>query len=217
VPAIRALIGEGISVNVTLIFSLERYAEVIDAYLSGLEDFQAAGGNLSTIASVASFFVSRFDTEVDPRLEAIGTEEALALRGVTAIANARVAYGLFQDEFASERFESLAAVGARAQRPLWASTSSKNPSYSDLVYVEGLVAPATVNTMPLPTIDAYQDHGDPSPSPFTEADIVGARGDLERLGAVGIDYEDVVRVLEEEGVDKFTKSWLELLERVEQA
>jgi transaldolase len=217
VPAIRALIGEGISVNVTLIFSLSRYEEVMEAYLAGLEDFRASGGDLSTIASVASFFVSRFDTEVDPRLEAIGSEEALALRGVTAVANARVAYGLFLERFESERFRSLEADGARVQRPLWASTSTKNPDYPDLIYVEGLVAPSTVNTMPLPTIDAYQDHGNPAPIPFKTADIERARDDLERLGAMGIDYEDVVRVLEDEGVDKFTKSWLELLERVEQA
>ncbi len=217
VPAIRALIGEGISVNVTLIFSLQRYDEVMEAYLDGLEDFRASGGDLSTIASVASFFVSRFDTEVDPRLEAIGTDDALALRGVTAVANARVAYGLFLEKFESERFQSLEADGARVQRPLWASTSTKNPAYPDLIYVEGLVAPDTVNTMPLPTIDAYQDHGEPSPNPFGTADIEQAGDDLERLGSVGIDYEDVVRILEEEGVDKFTKSWLELLERVEQA
>ncbi len=217
VPAIRALIGEGISVNVTLIFSLDRYAEVMEAYVAGLEDFRSAGGDLSTIASVASFFVSRFDTEVDPRLEAIGSEDALALRGVTAVANARVAYGLFLERFESERFRSLEADGARVQRPLWASTSTKNPAYDDLIYVEGLVALDTVNTMPLPTIDAYQDHGSPSPTPFSAADTEQAQRDLERLGAVGIDYEDVVRILEEEGVDKFTKSWLELLDRVEQA
>ena len=168
VPAIRDLIAEGISVNITLIFSLDRYVEVIEAYLSGLEEFQAAGGDLSTIASVASFFVSRFDTEVDPRLDALGSEEALALRGVTAIANARVAYGLFREQFESDRFQAFAAAGASVQRPLWASTSTKNPDYPDLIYVDGLVAPDTVNTMPLATIDAYQDHGDPSPPAFTD-------------------------------------------------
>ncbi|HET7846201.1 MAG TPA: transaldolase [Acidimicrobiia bacterium] len=217
VPAIRDLIAEGISVNITLIFSLDRYVEVIEAYLSGLEDFHAAGGDLSTIASVASFFVSRFDTEVDPRLEELGSEEALALRGVTAIANARVAYGLFQKHFESDRFQALAAEGASVQRPLWASTSTKNPDYPDLMYVDGLVAPDSVNTMPLATIDAYQDHGDPSPPAFTAEDIENAKQDLERLGSIGIDYQEVVRVLEDEGVEKFTKSWLELLERVEQA
>jgi len=217
VPAIRALIGEGISVNVTLIFSLDRYVEVMEAYLSGLEDFDSAGGDLSTVASVASFFVSRFDTEVDPRLEALGTPEALALRGVTAVANARVAYGRFQQWFGSDRFRSLSSAGATVQRPLWASTSTKNPAYPDLIYVDGLVASDTVNTMPLPTIDAYQDHGDPSPSSFTADDIEEAKHDLDRLGSAGIDYEDVVRVLEDEGVEKFTKSWLDLLERVDQA
>jgi transaldolase len=217
VPAIRALIGEGISVNVTLIFSLARYGEVMDAYISGLEDFVAAGGDLSAIASVASFFVSRFDTEVDPRLEAVGSEEALTLRGVTAVANARVAYGMFLEEFGSDRFRELAAGGARVQKPLWASTSTKNPEYPDLIYVENLVARDTVNTMPLPTIDAYQDRGDPSPAQFGTDDIEAARRNLDRLGEVGVDYHDVVRVLEEEGVDKFTNSWHELLESVEQA
>lgn len=217
VPAIRALIGEGISVNVTLIFSLERYSEVMDAYLSGLEDFAAAGGDLASIASVASFFVSRFDTEVDPRLEAIGSDDALALRGVSAVANARVAYGMFLERFGSDRFRDLAAAGARVQRPLWASTSTKNPDYPDLIYVENLVARDTVNTMPIPTIDAYQDHGDPSPPQFGTDDIEAARRDLDRLGEVGVDYDDVVRVLEEEGVEKFTKSWHEVLESVEQA
>jgi transaldolase len=161
--------------------------------------------------------VSRFDTEVDLRLDALGTDEALALRGVTAISNARVAYGLFQEQFESDRFQVLASEGASVQRPLWASTSTKNPAYPDLIYVDGLIAPNTVNTMPLATIDAYQDHGDPSPPAFTADDIDAARQDLERLGSVGIDYQDVVRVLEEEGVEKFTKSWLELLDRVEQA
>jgi transaldolase len=217
VPAIRALIGEGISVNVTLIFSLERYGEVIDAYLAGLEDFAASGGDLHGIASVASFFVSRFDTEVDPRLESIGTEEALALRGVTAVANARVAYGMFLERFGSDRFRELAGAGARIQKPLWASTSTKNPDYPDLIYVENLVARDTVNTMPLPTIDAYQDHGDPDPAQFGTDDIEAARGDLNRLGEIGIDYDDVVLVLEREGVEKFTKSWHELLESVEKA
>ncbi len=217
VPAIRALIGEGISVNVTLIFSLDRYGEVINAYLDGLEDYKEAGGDVGVIASVASFFVSRFDSEVDPRLEAIDTEQALALRGMTAVANARVAYGMFLDSFGSDRFRDLAAAGARVQKPLWASTSTKNPDYPDLIYVEKLVARDTVNTMPLPTIDAYQDHGDPSPIQFGTDDIETARRDLDRLGEIGVDYDDVVRVLEDEGVEKFTKSWHELLESVEQA
>jgi transaldolase len=217
IPAIRRLLAEGISVNITLIFSLDRYEEVMEAYLSGMEDYHAAGGDLSRVASVASFFVSRFDTEVDKRLEAIGTEEALALRGVTANANARVAYGRFLDVFGSERFKGLAGTGARVQKPLWASTSTKNPDYPDLLYVENLVAKHTVNTMPLETIDAYQDHGDPSPTPFTSEDIGKARADLDRLAEVGVDYDEVVQVLEDEGVSKFSKSWQELLDDVEKA
>ena len=215
VPAIARLIGEGISVNVTLIFSLDRYAEVIDAYMSGLESLHSIGGDLSTVSSVASFFVSRFDTEVDDRLEEIGTSDALELRGRTAIANARAAYGLFLEEFSSPRFEDLSEHGARPQKPLWASTSTKNPSYSDLLYVEGLVAEDTINTMPLETIDAYQDHGDPDPSSFDAVDIVRANDILDRLEAVGVDYDDVVETLEEEGVDKFTSSWHDLLEGIE--
>lgn len=215
IPAIRRLIGEGVSVNVTLIFSLERYEQVMDAYMSGLEDFAAAGGDLSSVSSVASFFVSRFDTEVDDRLGAIGTDEALALRGRTAVANARVAYGRFLERFDSERFDELAAKGAHPQRPLWASTSTKNPDYDDLLYVENLVVPRTVNTMPLDTIDAYQDHGDSNPTPFDAADIAEAKTVLEELAAAGVDYEDVVQTLEDEGVEKFADSWNELLDGVE--
>jgi transaldolase len=217
IPAIRRLLAEGISVNITLIFSLERYGDVMDAYLGGLEDYHASGGDPSKVASVASFFVSRVDTETDKRLEQIGTPEALALRGITAIANARVAYGLFLEQFGSERYRALSEKGARVQKPLWASTSTKNPDYPDLLYVDNLVASNTVNTMPLETIDAYQDHGSPSPNPFTEAEIEKAKADLDRLADVGVDYDDVVQVLEDEGVDKFTKSWLELLEDIEKA
>ncbi len=214
VPAIRALIAEGVSVNVTLIFSLERYAEVIDAYMSGLEDFHRFGGDLAGVASVASFFVSRFDSEVDPRLEAVGSSEAMALRGTLAVANARAAYGLFLEQFAGPRFERLSEAGARPQKPLWASTSTKNPEYDDLLYVEGLVARDTVNTMPLGTIDAYQDHGDPEPESFDAIDIVRAGEALDSLGGLGIDYEDVVTTLEREGVQKFEASWQELLDGV---
>ena len=214
VPAIRALTAEGISVNVTLIFSLQRYDEVIDAYLGGLEDYVADDGDPRRVFSVASFFVSRFDTEVDKRLEAIGSEEARSLLGKTAVANARVAYGLYLERFGEGRFEALASKGARRQKPLWASTSTKNPAYHDLLYVEELVAPGTVNTMPLETIDAYQDHGDPSPQPFTDYDIAAARADLERLAGLGIDYDDVVGVLEREGVEKFARSWHELLDAI---
>ena len=217
IPAIRRLLAEGISVNITLIFSLDRYGEVIEAYLGGLEEYHEAGGDVSKVASVASFFVSRFDTEVDKRLESIGTEEALALRGLTAIANARVAYGRFLEVFGGDRFKALEAKGARLQKPLWASTSTKNPAYPDLLYVENLVAPHTVNTMPLETIDAYKDHGNPSPTPFSQEDIDQARRDLDRLAEVGVDYDDVVQTLEDEGVDKFTKSWQELLDDIEKA
>ena len=215
VPAIRRLIGEGISVNVTLIFSLKRYLEVIDAYLSGLEHFNEMGGDLSSVASVASFFVSRFDSEVDARLDAVGSTDAKSLRGVTAVANARAAYGEFVNEFGSTRYGLLAGKGARPQKPLWASTSTKNPAYSDLLYVDSLVAPNTINTMPLETIEAYQDHGDSKPTQFTDFDIEHARKTLRRLGDVGVDYDDVVKTLEDEGVDKFVTSWNELLAGVE--
>lgn len=216
IPAIRRLIGEGISINVTLIFSLERYSEVIDAYTSGLEDFEQTGGDLSSVVSVASFFVSRFDTEADNRLDEIGSPEAESLKGTTAIANARVAYGQFLEAFSSDRFKVLDEAGARVQRPLWASTSTKNPDYDDLMYVEGLVATRTVNTMPLDTIDAYQDHGDPDPSRFSTEDIDAARDTLARLGDAGVDYDEVVQTLETEGVEKFSASWKELLEGIDQ-
>ena len=215
VPAIRALIGEGISVNITLIFSLDRYREVIEAYMSGLEDFRDVGGDPSSVFSVASFFVSRFDSEVDKRLEAIGSNDAHDLKGKLAVANARAAYGLFLEAFGDGRFEDLADAGARAQKPLWASTSTKNPAYSDLLYVESLVAPDTVNTMPLETIDAYQDHGDPTPASFDAVDIMRANDLLDSMEMVGVDYADVVHTLEVEGVEKFTASWHELLEKVE--
>jgi len=217
IPAIRRLIAEGISVNITLIFSLERYKHVMDAYLGGMEELHASGGDLSKVASVASFFVSRFDTEVDRRLDEIDTLEAASLQGVTANANAQVAYGLFLEQFGSDRYKALAEQGARVQKPLWASTSTKNPDYPDLLYVENLVAPDTINTMPLDTIDAYQDHGNPSPTPFTEFDVEQAKLDLARLADVGVDYQDVVQVLEDEGVSKFSKSWQELLDDIEKA
>ncbi|MEE8374785.1 MAG: transaldolase [Acidimicrobiia bacterium] len=217
IPAIRRLIGEGISVNVTLIFSLQRYAEVIDAYLGGLDHFNQVGGDLSTVSSVASFFVSRFDSEVDTRLNALKSTRAQALRGVTAVANARVAYGHFINDFGSTRYGMLAAKGARPQKPLWASTSTKNPSYSDLLYVEGLVVANSVNTMPLDTIEAYQDHGDPNPRSFNDFDIEKAQDTLDSLGDVGVDYDDVVQTLEDEGVEKFVASWHELLADVASA
>lgn len=216
-PAIRALIGEGISVNITLIFSLQRYEDVIRAYIDGLSDYHSVGGDLSSVASVASFFVSRFDSEVDARLDEIDSNDAHDLKGHLAVANARAAYGLFLEAFSNSDFEDLADQGARPQKPLWASTSTKNPAYSDLLYVEGLVARDTVNTMPLETIDAYQDHGDPTPASFDAVDIVRANDQLDKMAEVGVDYEDVVDTLEREGVEKFTASWLELLEEVEKA
>jgi transaldolase len=216
IPAIRQLIGEGISVNVTLIFSLERYQMVMDAYLDGLDLYAQTGGDLSRINSVASFFVSRVDSEVDKRLEEIGTDEALALRGKAAVANARAAYGLFLGMFAGDRWEGLAGRGARIQRPLWASTSTKNPAYPDTMYIDELVVADTVNTVPVPTIEAYQDHGNPVPPVFGAAEIEEAAVTLRHLAAVGIDYDDVVQVLEDEGVQKFIDSYRELLNSIDQ-
>jgi transaldolase len=215
IPAIASLIGEGISINVTLIFSLARYREVMEAYLSGLETFHSLGGDVSKVASVASFFVSRVDSEVDARLESIGTDEAMALRGTAAIANALAAYDEFLQVFRGARWEALAAAGARIQRPLWASTSTKNPSYPDTLYVDRLIAPHTVNTMPLETIDAYQDHGSGRPTIFGPAEMATARVTLRQLAEAGVDYDDVVQTLEDEGVDKFIGSWRDLLGDIE--
>jgi transaldolase len=215
-PAITAVIAEGISVNVTLIFSLDRYRGVIDAYLSGLEQAAANGHDLASIHSVASFFVSRVDTEVDKRLDAIGTEEAKALKSKAAIANARLAYEVYQQEFAGERWAALAAQGAKKQRPLWASTGVKDPSLPDTLYVTELVVADTVNTMPEKTMQAIADHGE------VNGDQVTGRADEAReviaaIEALGISYDDVVAVLEDEGVDKFDKSWGELVGTVETA
>ena len=215
IPAIRRLIGEGISVNVTLIFSLQRYREVMDAYLRGLEDFAAMGGNLREVASVASFFVSRVDTEVDRRLEEDGSAAALALRGEAGIANARAAYGEFLSVFSGSRWDLLATRGGRIQQPLWASTSTKNPSYPDTLYVDGLVAPHTVNTLPISTIEAYADHGSSRPSIFGPEEIARSRNLLSELESVGIDYQDVVETLEAEGVQKFADSFGELQSHIE--
>src|SRR6478735_2323417 len=199
-PAITEVIGAGISVNVTLIFSLERYAEVIDAYLAGLEKAQAAGLDISKIHSVASFFVSRVDTEVDKRLTAIGSDEALALKSKAGIANARLAYELYEQKFAEDRAKALTDAGANVQRPLWASTGVKDPALPDTLYVTELVAPGTVNTMPEKTLAATFDHG------VIEGDTVtGNYGDahqvLDQLAAVGVDFDDVTQVLEDEGVE----------------
>jgi transaldolase len=210
VPAIRTMIGDGRNINVTLIFGLARYEEVIEAYLSGLEDLVARGGNPSRVASVASFFVSRVDTETDRRLEAIGTSEALALRGRAAVANAQLAYGLFTDRFSGDRWEALAAKGAQYQRPLWASTSTKNKAYPDLLYVDPLIGPHTVNTMPEATIEAFEDHG--TVARTVDADLPGSRAVIDGLARVGVDFEDVARVLEDEGVAAFAKSFDELIQ-----
>ena len=214
-PAITAVIAEGISVNVTLIFSVERHRLVMDAYVAGLEAAKQAGHDVSKIHSVASFFVSRVDTEIDKRLEKIGSDEAMALRGQAGVANARLAYAAYEEVFVGgERFEALKADGARVQRPLWASTGVKNPEYSDTLYVTELVAPNTVNTMPEKTIDAVADHGVITGDTVTGT-ASAAQGVFDQLSAVGIDLPDVFKVLEDEGVEKFEKSWLELLEATE--
>jgi transaldolase len=210
-PAISQALAEGISVNVTLIFSLDRYDTVMDAFLDGMERAARAGHDLSRIGSVASFFVSRVDTEIDPRLDKLGTPEAQQLRGLAAIANARLAYERYERVVASPRWAALAARGARPQRPLWASTGVKDPQYDDTRYVIELVASGTVNTMPEPTMDAVADHGE------VTGDTVSGRGDeaqgvFDKLDAVGVDLTDVFLVLENEGVEKFEKSWQELLD-----
>ncbi|WP_297697588.1 transaldolase [Mycobacterium sp.] len=215
IPAITAVLAEGISVNVTLIFSVERYRAVMDAYLAGMEKAREAGHDLSKIHSVASFFVSRVDTEVDKRLEKIGGEDALALRGQAGVANARLAYAAYLEVFdGGERYQALKADGARVQRPLWASTGVKNPDYSDTLYVTELVAPNTVNTMPEKTIDAVADHG------VIKGDTVTGTGAdaqqvFDKLAAVGIDLPDVFVALEKEGVEKFVDSWTELFEETQ--
>jgi transaldolase len=211
-PAITAVIAEGISVNVTLIFSVERHRAVMDAYLAGLEKAKEAGHDIAKIHSVASFFVSRVDTEIDNRLEKIGTDEALALRGKAGVANARLAYAAYEEVFVGgARYETLKAAGARLQRPLWASTGVKNPEYSDTMYVTELVAPNTVNTMPEKTMDAVADHGAITGDTVT-GKAAQAQAVFDELTAAGIDLPDVFKVLEDEGVEKFEKSWLELLE-----
>ncbi|BDZ66464.1 transaldolase [Agromyces mangrovi Wang et al. 2018] len=212
-PAITEAIGSGISVNVTLIFSLQRHAEVIDAYLAGLEQAKAAGIDLSTIHSVASFFVSRVDTEIDKRLDAIGGDQATALRSKAGVANARLAYQVYEQAFASDRAQALVAAGANPQRPLWASTGVKDPSLSDTLYVTELVAEGVVNTMPEKTLEATFDHGVVTGDTVTGA-YAEAQGVLDALAAVGVDYDDVTATLESEGVDKFIVSWNELLETV---
>ncbi|MFJ6853140.1 transaldolase [Streptomyces sp. NPDC091271] len=213
-PAITETIGRGISVNVTLIFSLERYREVMDAYLAGLEKAKAAGLDLSKIHSVASFFVSRVDTEIDKRLDAVGSDEAKAAKGKSALANARLAYEAYEQVFAGDRWAALDKAHANKQRPLWASTGVKDPSLKDTLYVDDLVAPNTVNTMPEATLEAVADHGD-----ITGNTVAGgydqARADLDAIKKLGVSYDDVVQLLEDEGVDKFEAAWNDLLKSTE--
>ena len=207
VDAIGRMVSEGANINVTLIFGLDRYDAVMEAYLSGLEAYD---GDLAGVHGVASFFVSRVDTLVDRRLEGIGTPEALALRGKAAVAQAQVAYQRFTERFSGPRWDALAARGACPQRPLWASTSTKNPDYPDLLYVDQLIGPDTVNTMPEATLDAFLDHG--TLARTVDADLDGARRTLERLADVGVDLDDVASVLEDEGVAAFAKSYDELIQ-----
>ncbi|MET8310946.1 MULTISPECIES: transaldolase [unclassified Micromonospora] len=212
-PAITATLAEGISVNVTLIFGLDRYSAVMEAFLAGLEQAKANGHDLSTIGSVASFFVSRVDSEVDKRLEKVGSDQAKALKGKAAIANAQLAYERYGEVFSSDRWQALADAGAHPQRPLWASTSTKNPDYRDVIYVEELIAPGTVNTMPESVIHAYADHGE------TRSDTITGSYDAARkvfadLESAGVDMADVIATLEREGVEKFEASWQELIDGV---
>lgn len=213
VPAIAATLAEGRNINITLIFGLERYEAVMEAYLSALETLAAAGKELPGLASVASFFVSRVDTEVDRRLDAIGSPNALGLRGKAAVAQARLAYQLFQQKFSGPRWEALAAKGARVQRPLWASTSTKNPEYPDLLYVDSLIGPDTVNTLPDATVEAFCDHGVLARTIDDHVDE--SRDTLDRLHELGIDMGDVASTLEDEGVASFSKSYDELLQSLE--
>jgi transaldolase len=213
-PAIEDMIAKGKSINVTLIFSLRRYLEVAEAYIRGLERLVAGGGDPTVVASVASFFVSRVDTETDRRLDEIGGHDKL--RGKLGIANAKLAYERYEQLFSGERWEFLAGKGASPQRCLWASTSTKNPAYRDTMYVEELIGPMTVNTMPPETIEAFQDHGKVVPN-TVKRDLDGARKLLEDLAKAGVDYDDVVETLEREGVEKFADSFAELLEGIRQS
>jgi len=211
--AIEDCVAHGKNINVTLIFSLQRYREVVEAYLRGLERLVASGGKPSEVHSVASFFVSRVDTEADKRLEKIGSQDALALRGKLAIANAKLAYEHYQQAFSGPRWEFLAGKGATPQRCLWASTSTKNPEYRDVLYVEELIGPQTVNTMPEETIRAFQDHGEVRGDTVLEG-WDDAHDVFAKLKAVGVDYDDVVETLELEGVQKFADSFAELMDGV---
>ena len=215
IPAIQRMIAEGRSVNVTLIFSLDRYETVMEAYVAGLEEYAASpGADLSRVASVASFFISRVDTEIDRRLDEIGTPEALDLRGKGAVAQGKLAYKAFQRVFSGPRWEALAAQGARVQRPLWASTSTKNPAYPDTLYVDELIGPDTVNTLPDATIEAFADHG--TVARRVDADVDDAERVWAGLATVGVDIDDVGARLEAEGVSSFQKSFDELLAALEE-
>jgi transaldolase len=210
IPAIRQMIAEGRSINVTLIFSLARYQDVIEAYISGLEAYsRVSGADLSRVASVASFFISRVDTEIDQRLDTIGSPESLDLRGKGAVAQGKLAYQLFQQAFSGPRWDALAAKGAVVQRPLWASTSTKNPAYPDTLYVDELIGPDTVNTLPDATIDAFANHG--TLARRVDAEVDAAQAAWKGLGAVGVDVDDVADKLERDGVTSFQKSFDELL------
>ena len=214
VPAIRQMIAEGRNINVTLIFGLDRYADVMEAYIGGLEAYAATpGSELDRVGSVASFFISRVDTEVDRRLDAIGTPEATALRSTAAIAQAKLAYRLFRETFSGPRWEALAARGARVQRPLWASTSTKNPALADTLYVDQLIGPDTVNTLPDGTLAAFVDHGTLARTIDVEVDAADAT--WAGLAAVGVDMDDVAEQLEREGVSSFQKSFDELIGALE--
>ena len=212
--ALRRLIADGINVNVTLLFSLGAYANIIEAYLSGLEDRAKAGQPLGPVSSVASFFVSRVDSEIDKRLDAIGTPDALALRGKAAVANARLAYALFREKFSGARWDALAGKDARVQRPLWASTGTKNPAYSDVVYVETLIAPHTVNTFPPATLDAFRDHGKVART--ADIDDAGSQQVIDQLAKLGISLDAVTDKLLAEGLDSFQKSFNSLLAGIEE-
>ena len=211
--AIEDCVAHGKNINVTLIFSLQRYREVVEAYLRGLERLVAGGGDPTAVHSVASFFVSRVDTEADRRLDEIGGKKALKLRGKLAIANAKLAYAHYGDAFSGPRWEFLAGKGANPQRCLWASTSTKNPDYRDVIYVEELIGPQTVNTMPAETMVAFQDHGEVRGDTVME-DVAAAHELLEKIAKAGVDYDDVTETLELEGVQKFAESFTELLDGI---
>jgi transaldolase len=209
VPAIQAMIAEGRSINITLIFSLARYGQVMDAYLAGLQALAASGGDVSRVHSVASFFVSRVDTEVDRRLGVLGTEEARSLRGRAAVAQAKLAYRLFRSRFAGQPWDALAAAGAHPQRPLWASTSTKNAAYPDTLYIDNLIGPDTVNTLPEAAIAAFEDHGRVKRT--IDTGVTDAAEAMEQLAGLGIDMDDVGRTLEEQGVASFHDSFAHVL------